>query len=130
MPRTTSRFQQGDSPCVALLVAETDCISLCPFRVANGKVQCFTGVADDLNSADKNGLDYQECEILVRIRRQSPDTAGGADVNKDDLDIGTSNQGIMFECETEDATPLTHLTATRLRKRLSDVRKNDRGVDE
>ena len=86
------------------------------------------GISDDLISVDKIGLNYHCCEELVRIRRQSPDVAGGADVNEDHLDTRAGYQGIEFGYttnENEDTALLTHLITTRLVKRLSDVRKND-----
>jgi len=67
------------------------------------------------------------CEVLVRINKQSPDIAGGVHVGKDDLDVGAGDQGIMFgyaSDETEDCMPLTHAVATRLGKKLTDVRKS------
>merc|ERR1711933_66213 len=44
-----------------------------------------------------------------------------------DLDVGAGDQGIMFgyaSDETADCMPLTHSMATRLGKKLTDVRKN------
>jgi len=67
------------------------------------------------------------CEVIVRINKQSPDIAGGVHVGKDDLDVGAGDQGIMFgyaSDETEDCMPLTHSMATRLGKKLTDVRKS------
>merc|ERR1712064_250558 len=87
----------------------------------------FDSFIDDLSSVDSKGLNYQDCEVLVRINKQSPDIAGGVHVGKDDLDVGAGDQGIMFgyaSDETEDAIPLTHSMATRLGKKLTDVRKN------
>merc|ERR1711990_1171972 len=55
------------------------------------------------------------------------DIAGGVHVGKDDLDVGAGDQGIMFgyaSDETEDCMPLTHSMATRLGKKLTDVRKD------
>merc|ERR1711968_333858 len=55
------------------------------------------------------------------------DIAGGVHVGKDDLDVGAGDQGIMFgyaSDETEDCMPLTHSMATRLGKKLTDVRKS------
>jgi len=80
-----------------------------------------------LSSVDSKGLSHKSCEVLVRINKQSPDIAGGVHVGKDDLDVGAGDQGIMFgyaSDETEDAMPLTHSMATRLGKKLTDVRKS------
>ena len=73
----------------------------------------FDSFVDDLSSVDSNGLNYQDCEVLVRIDKQSLDIAGGVDVGKDDLDVGAGDQGTMFGCashETEDA--MTHVGET------------------
>ena len=80
----------------------------------------FDFFTDDLSSVDIKGLNYQDCEVLVRINKQSPDIAGGVHVGKDDLDVGAGDQGIMFggvSDETEDAMSLTHSMATRLGKK-------------
>merc|ERR1711865_877439 len=87
----------------------------------------FTSYVDDLSSVDSMGLSNKTCEVLVRINKQSPDIAGGVHVGKDDMDCGAVDQGIMFgyaSDETEDCMPLTHLMATHLGKKLTDVRKN------
>merc|ERR1711907_814692 len=68
---------------------------------------------DSLSSVDSKGLSDKTCEVLVRINKQSPDIAG--------------DQGIMFgyaSDETEVCMPLTILIATRLGKKLTDVRKD------
>merc|ERR1711937_566999 len=52
---------------------------------------------------------------------------GGVHVGKEDLDVGAGDQGIMFgyaSDETEDCMPLTPSMATRLGKKLTDVRKD------
>merc|ERR1712051_1158980 len=87
----------------------------------------FDSYVDDLSSVDSKGLSDKTCEVMVRINKQSPDIAGGVHVGKDDLDVGAGDQGIMFgytSDETEDCMPLTHPMATRLGKKLTDVRKN------
>lgn len=87
----------------------------------------FNSYVDDLSSVDSKGLSDKTCEVLVRINKQSPDIAGGVHVGKDDLDVGAGDQGIMFgyaSDETEDLMPLTHSMATRLGKKLTDVRKS------
>merc|ERR1719199_1560139 len=87
----------------------------------------FDSFVDDLSSVDSKGLSDKTCEVLVRINKQSPDIAGGVHVGKDDLDVGAGDQGIMFGYatdETEDCMPLTHSVATKLGKKLTDVRKS------
>merc|ERR1711879_663124 len=87
----------------------------------------FDSYEDDLSSVDSKGLSHKTCEVLVRINKQSPDIAGGVHVGKDDLDCGAGDQGIMFGYatdETADCMPLTHSMATRLGKKLTDVRKS------
>merc|ERR1712073_179110 len=87
----------------------------------------FDSYVDDLSSVDSKGLSDKTCEVIVRINKQSPDIAGGVHVGKDDLDVGAGDQGIMFgyaSDETEDCMPLTHSMATRLGKKLTDVRKS------
>jgi len=87
----------------------------------------YDSFVDDLSSVVSKGLSCSSCEVLVRINKQSPDIAGGVHVGKSELDIGAGDQGIMFgyaSDETEDCMPLTHLLATRLGKKLTDVRKS------
>merc|ERR1712038_788487 len=87
----------------------------------------FDSYVDDLSSVDSKGLNCDDCEVLVRINKQSPDIAGGVHVGKSDLDVGAGDQGIMFgyaSDETEDCLPLTHSVATKLGKKLTDVRKD------
>jgi S-adenosylmethionine synthetase len=87
----------------------------------------FDSFVDDLASVDSKGLSCDTCEVLVRINKQSPDIAGGVHVGKSELDVGAGDQGIMFgyaSDETSDCMPLTHLIATRLGKKLTDVRKD------
>merc|ERR1712086_818065 len=87
----------------------------------------FDSYVDDLSSVDSKGLSHKTCEVLVRINKQSPDMGGGVHVGRDEMDMGAGDQGIMFgyaSDETEDCMPLSHSMATRLGKKLTDVRKS------
>jgi S-adenosylmethionine synthetase len=87
----------------------------------------FDSFVDDLGSVVSKGLNCDDCEVLVRINKQSPDIAGGVHVGKSELDVGAGDQGIMFgyaSDETENCMPLTHMLATQLGKVLTDVRKD------
>merc|ERR1719299_70116 len=87
----------------------------------------YDSFVDDLASVESKGLSCWSQEVQVRINKQSPDIAGGVHIGKDEMDVGAGDQGIMFGYatdETEVAMPLTHLLATRLGKKLTDVRKD------
>merc|ERR1711937_1134952 len=98
-------------------------------KVVRGVVEKigFDTYEGDLRSVDSKGSSCWSQEVKVCINKQSPHIAGGVHVGKEDMDVGAGDQGIMFgyaSDETEDCMPLTILMATRLGKKLTDVRKS------
>ena len=76
---------------------------------------------------ERKGMNYETCEIIIKVTKQSPDISQAVHENKKDEDIGAGDQGHMFgyaSDETKELFPYSHLLALRLSERLTKVRKD------
>ena len=90
-----------------------------------------TQTSESLSVVDSKGSNRQDCEVLFRVNRQSPDIAGGVRVDRDDLHAmsaaaGTQQPHRSKQQQHQDKPP----QATRQQPRKEEEEEKGRGERE
>lgn len=75
---------------------------------------------------EKKGINYQTCDIILKITQQSSDINQALHEEKKEEDFGAGDQGLMFGYATDETLelfPFSHLMALKLSEKLTEMRK-------
>ncbi|KAL7711730.1 S-adenosylmethionine synthase [Entamoeba marina] len=103
----------------------------CKAAVKTGMVMflIINGVVKNIGYDNTSkGFDYQTCSVFSCVEQQSQDIANGVHVEKEEADIGASDQGIMFGYATDESKemmPVTHVLFTKLILKLQKCRERN-----
>jgi S-adenosylmethionine synthetase len=83
--------------------------------------------ADIGYTSTDRGLDAANCQVLLKVERQSPEIAQSVHEEKDMADLGAGDQGLMFgyatdEWDQETLFPLSHQLANKITETMAEMR--------
>ena len=122
--------QDPNSKVAIETIAKSNMILVAGELATNAKINIDQIVRDKIKEIgyddEKKGLNYNTCDVILKIAMQSKDISQCVHENKADEDIGAGDQGLMFGYatnETKECFPFSHLMALRLSQKLTEVRK-------
>ena len=80
-------------------------------------------------TSEDNGIDCDNCQVIVNVQGQSTEIADCVHVNKAEEDMGAGDQGLMFgyatdEWDTKTLHPYSHVLSNNIVEEMARLRKN------